>query len=66
MGIATGAQYHGRSDGYGVTGSYASFLTLREQDRCDVLEAAASRLNTLPGYVEKDFWVCLVYVEMWP
>ena len=43
-----------------MTGSYASFLTLREQDRRDVLEAAASRLNTLPGYVEKDFWVCLV------
>ena len=49
-----------------MTESYASFLTLRKQDRRDVLEAAASRLNTLPSYVEKDFWVCLVYVEMWP
>ena len=43
-----------------MTGSFASFLALREQDRRDVLGAAASRLNTLPGYVEKDFWVCLV------
>ena len=37
-----------------------SFLSLPEQDRRDVFEAAASRLDTLPGYVEKDFWVCLV------
>ena len=37
-----------------------SFLSLPEQDRRDVFEAAASRLDTLPGYVEKDFWVYLV------
>ena len=37
-----------------------SFLALPAQDRRDVFEAAASRLDTLPGYVEKDFWVCLV------
>ena len=37
-----------------------SFLTLPEQERRDVFEAAASRLDTLPGYVEKDFGVCLV------
>ncbi len=40
--------------------SYESFLALTERDRRDVFEAAASRLDTLPSYVEKDFWVCLV------
>ena len=43
-----------------MTGGFESFLSLPEQDRRDVFEAAASRLDTLPGYVEKDFWVCLV------
>ena len=43
-----------------MSGNTESFLTLPEQDRRDVFEAAASRLDTLPGYVEKDFWVCLV------
>ena len=43
-----------------MSGDYKSFLSLPEQDRRDVFEAAASRLDTLPGYVEKDFWVCLV------
>ena len=37
-----------------------SFLALSDQDRRDVYEAAASRLDTLPSYVEKDFWVSLV------
>ena len=39
---------------------FERFLSLPEQDRKDVLEAAAERLDTLPSYVEKDFWVCLV------
>ena len=43
-----------------MNGNAESFLSLPEQDRRDVFEAAASRLDTLPGYVEKDFWVCLV------
>jgi hypothetical protein len=40
--------------------SFASFLALPDQDKRDVFGAAASRLDTLPSYVEKDFWVCLV------
>ena len=40
--------------------SFETFLSLPEQGKRDVFEAAASRLDTLPGYVEKDFWVCLV------
>ena len=40
--------------------AFESFFTLAEQDKRDVFEAAASRLGTLPGYVEKDFWVCFV------
>ena len=43
-----------------MTGNSEIFLSLPEQDRRDVFEATASRLDTLPGYVEKDFWVCLV------
>ena len=43
-----------------MNGDYASFLSLPAQDRKDVCEAAARRLDTLPSYVEKDFWVCLV------
>ena len=40
--------------------AFASFFVLSEQDKSDLFEAAASRLGTLPGYVEKDFWVCFV------
>ncbi len=40
--------------------AFASFLALPEQERRDVFAAAARRLNTAPGYVEKDFWACLV------
>ena len=40
--------------------SFKKFLALTDQDKRDVFEAAASRLDTLPSYVEKDFWVCLV------
>ena len=44
----------------GTLESFESFLALRERDRRDVFEAAASRLDMLPSYIEKDFWVCLV------
>ena len=40
--------------------AFESFFTLAEQDKRDVFEVAASRIGTLPGYVEKDFWVCFV------
>lgn len=39
---------------------YARFLALPDRDRRDVFEAAADRLDTLPSYAEKDFWVCFV------
>ena len=35
--------------------SFERFLTLPDQDRRDVFEAAADRLDTLASYVEKDF-----------
>ena len=38
----------------------AAFLDLPEQDRRDVFAATARRLDTVPEFVEKDFWVCLV------
>ena len=44
----------------GALESFESFLALPEQDKRDVFEVAANRLDTLPSYVEKDFWVCLV------
>ncbi|MFM2312698.1 MAG: hypothetical protein RLZZ04_1974 [Cyanobacteriota bacterium] len=40
--------------------AFKQFLDLSEQDRKDVFEATAEKLNTLPTYIEKDFWVCLV------
>ena len=40
--------------------AFESFLSLPERGKRDVFEATASRLDTLPSYVEKDFWVCLV------
>ena len=43
-----------------MTGAFSSLLSLPEQDRRDVFAAAAARLDTVPSYVEKDFWVCLV------
>ena len=43
-----------------MNGPFESFLALPEQDKRDVFEAAANRLDTLSNYVEKDFWVCLV------
>ena len=35
-----------------MTGGFDSPLALPEQDRRDVFEAAASRLDTLPRYVK--------------
>ncbi len=43
-----------------MKGTLKSFLALPERDKRDVFEAAAGRLDTLPSYIEKDFWVCLV------
>lgn len=43
-----------------MNSAFAEFLALGEQDRRDLIEAAASRLDTVPAYVEKDFWVCVV------
>ena len=43
-----------------MNGDYKSFFSLTEPERRNVFEESAIRLNTLPGYVEKDFWVCLV------
>ena len=40
--------------------SYTRFLALSARNQKDVFEAAADRLDTLPSYVEKDFWVCFV------
>lgn len=40
--------------------AYQEFLNLSTQDRKDVFEAEAERLDTRPSYVEKDFWVCFV------
>lgn len=40
--------------------AFAEFLSFSQQDRRDVFEAAATRLDTLPSYVEKDLWVCIV------
>jgi hypothetical protein len=43
-----------------VNQAFRKFLTLSEQERSDVFEAEAEELDTLPTYVEKDFWVCLI------
>ena len=43
-----------------MSGDTEAFIHLPEQDRRDVFESAASRLDTPPGYVEKDFGVCIV------
>ena len=39
---------------------FSEFLSLPGQDRRDVFETAARRLDTLGNYVEKDLWVCVV------
>ncbi len=43
-----------------MSGALQAFLALPEQEKRDVFEAAANRLNTPPSYIEKDLWVCLV------
>ena len=43
-----------------MTEGCETFLALPQRARRDVIEAAASRLDTSPSHVEKDFWVCLV------
>ena len=35
-------------------------VLLPPRDRAIVFEETADRLNTLPSYIEKDYWVCLV------
>ncbi len=40
--------------------AFDAFLSLPDQERRDVFNAAAERLDTLATYIEKDFWVCLV------
>ena len=40
--------------------AFDTFLTLSDQERRDVFDASAERLDTLATYIEKDFWVCRV------
>ncbi|NJL53562.1 MAG: nucleotidyl transferase AbiEii/AbiGii toxin family protein [Hydrococcus sp. SU_1_0] len=40
--------------------AFKRFLDLDRQDRQGVFEATAEELNTVPIYVEKDFWVCFI------
>lgn len=40
--------------------AFASLPALPELERRDVFAAAARRLDTVPGCIEKDFWVCPV------
>lgn len=60
MGNAVRAQHRKRFGRYPITGDCNSFLALSEQDSRDVFGAAASYLDSSPGYGEKDFWVRLV------
>ena len=43
-----------------MNGNLESFFALPDQDKRDVFGAAASLLDTLASYVEKDLWVCFV------
>ena len=40
--------------------SLERFLRLPPGEQADVFTAGAQRIGTIPSYVEKDFWVCLV------
>lgn len=40
--------------------SFGRFLRLPPGEQADVFTVAAQRIGTIPSYVEKDFWVCLV------
>jgi hypothetical protein len=43
-----------------VNPSFERFLRLPPGEQADVFTVAAQRIGTIPSYVEKDFWVCLV------
>ena len=43
-----------------MAGGVKELLSAPKQDRRDVFDMTARRLDTLPGYVEKDLWVCIV------
>jgi len=43
-----------------VNPTFQRFLRLSRNEQADVFTAAAMRIGTIPSYVEKDFWVCLV------
>ena len=38
----------------------AAFLGRDAEERRDIFDACAERLDTRPTYIEKDFWVCHV------
>ena len=40
--------------------AFKYFFNLVEQEKRDLFAAAAKRINVLPSYVEKDFWVCFI------
>lgn len=40
--------------------TFRRFLRLKQDEQASVFTAAAMRIGTIPSYVEKDFWVCLV------
>lgn len=40
--------------------NFLSFMARSEQDRITVFAETADRLSTLPQYIEKDFWICVV------
>ncbi|MCY4031405.1 MAG: nucleotidyl transferase AbiEii/AbiGii toxin family protein [Hyphomicrobiales bacterium] len=43
-----------------MSADFERFLLSSEQDRRDAFGEVASRLKTLPDYIEKDFWICVV------
>ncbi len=43
-----------------MNAALAAFLSRDAQERRDIFDACAERLDTLPTYIEKDFWVCHV------
>ena len=38
-----------------MSGPFESFLALPKQDKRDLFDEVANRLDTLPSYAEKDF-----------
>ena len=43
-----------------MNGALAAFLGRDAEERRDIFDACAERLDTIPTYIEKDFWVCHV------